>query len=215
VHPGIVHENLSIRRSARSNTTVGAQLRIGERDVRAPGALVIDQYHGQLGTDHLTALFDGLDRDIAVKRAGVSVNGAAHTDQGDCEQGRGGSNTHTASRCKRCARADTCYQHDFIWSEYLGGTPCLLARGDKHDSQLLVPSVERHIAVFGRPPRLAATDRGFFSIVGEQRIRELGVNRPAIRTAAIVRKRESLTSGSDGFDEAAPGVLAVRRGSRD
>jgi IS5 family transposase len=49
-----------------------------------------------------------------------------------------------------------------------------------HDSQLLVPSVERHIAIFDRPPHLAATDRGFFSTDGERRISELGVKRPAI-----------------------------------
>lgn len=49
-----------------------------------------------------------------------------------------------------------------------------------HDSALLVPSVERHIAVFGRAPILAATDRGFFSAAGERRIHELGVRRPAI-----------------------------------
>jgi IS5 family transposase len=50
----------------------------------------------------------------------------------------------------------------------------------KHDSQLLVPSVERHIAIFARAPHLAATDRGFFSLDGERRISELGVKRPAI-----------------------------------
>jgi IS5 family transposase len=50
----------------------------------------------------------------------------------------------------------------------------------KHDSHLLVPSVERHIEVFARPPHLAATDRGFFSLDGERRISELGVKRPAI-----------------------------------
>jgi IS5 family transposase len=50
----------------------------------------------------------------------------------------------------------------------------------KHDSALLVPSVERHIAVFGEAPDLAATDRGFFSLEGERRIQELGVRRAVI-----------------------------------
>ena len=49
-----------------------------------------------------------------------------------------------------------------------------------HDTGLLVPSVERHIAVFGRAPHLAATDRGFFSLDGERRIQELGVKRAVI-----------------------------------
>lgn len=49
-----------------------------------------------------------------------------------------------------------------------------------HDSQLLVPSVKRHVEVFGRAPHLTATDRGFFSVDGERRIIELGVKRAVI-----------------------------------
>jgi len=33
---------------------------------------------------------------------------------------------------------------------------------------LFVPSVEAHIAIFGRPPTVAATDRGFYSTANEQ-----------------------------------------------
>ena len=50
----------------------------------------------------------------------------------------------------------------------------------KHDAALLVPAVERHIELFGRPPILAATDRGYFSRDGERRVQELGVRRPVI-----------------------------------
>src|ERR1700761_5953659 len=49
-----------------------------------------------------------------------------------------------------------------------------------HDSELLVPSVERHIEVFHRPPEMVATDRGFFSNEGERRITTLGVKRAVI-----------------------------------
>lgn len=49
-----------------------------------------------------------------------------------------------------------------------------------HDTGLLVPSVERHIELFGRAPHLVATDRGFFSGDGERRIQELGVRRAVI-----------------------------------
>lgn len=49
-----------------------------------------------------------------------------------------------------------------------------------HDSTLLVSSVERHIEVFNRAPHLVATDRGFFSLEGENRIKELGVRRAVI-----------------------------------
>jgi IS5 family transposase len=50
----------------------------------------------------------------------------------------------------------------------------------KADAPLLVPSVERHQQLFGKTPRLVATDRGFYSGEGETRLRELGVTRPVI-----------------------------------
>lgn len=51
---------------------------------------------------------------------------------------------------------------------------------DKADAPLLVPSAERHIQLFGRPPPMVATDRGFYSSEGEQKLRELGVHHAAI-----------------------------------
>jgi IS5 family transposase len=48
------------------------------------------------------------------------------------------------------------------------------------DALLLVPAVERHIQLFGRSPRLAATDRGFYSGRGEERIIEMGVVHPVL-----------------------------------
>src|SRR6185295_18284830 len=44
------------------------------------------------------------------------------------------------------------------------------------DQLLLVPSVKRHIELFGRPPRLVATDRGFYSAAAEKQLKELGVH---------------------------------------
>jgi transposase, IS5 family len=49
-----------------------------------------------------------------------------------------------------------------------------------HDSQLLVSSVERHIEVFGKPPIMVATDRGFFSGAGVRQIEALGVRRAVV-----------------------------------
>jgi transposase, IS5 family len=49
-----------------------------------------------------------------------------------------------------------------------------------HDSGLLVPSVERHVELFGVAPRLVATDRGFFSGDGVKRIQEMGVQRAVV-----------------------------------
>src|SRR5256886_10549651 len=39
----------------------------------------------------------------------------------------------------------------------------------KNDAPLLVPAVEGHGRVFGRPPGLVAVDRGFYSTDGERR----------------------------------------------
>jgi IS5 family transposase len=50
----------------------------------------------------------------------------------------------------------------------------------KCDATLLVSSVERHAAVFKKPPHLVATDRGFWSGKGERRIKELGVEHAAV-----------------------------------
>jgi IS5 family transposase len=50
----------------------------------------------------------------------------------------------------------------------------------RHDSQVLVSTVERHNAIFERPPDLVATDRGFFSNAGVDAIEKLGVDQPVI-----------------------------------
>lgn len=49
-----------------------------------------------------------------------------------------------------------------------------------NDTGLLVPSVERHIEIFGAPPILVSTDRGFYSAAGIERIEELGVRRAVV-----------------------------------
>lgn len=48
------------------------------------------------------------------------------------------------------------------------------------DHALLVPSVERHEEVFGRVPRVVATDRGFFKTANIRRIEEMGVRCAAV-----------------------------------
>jgi IS5 family transposase len=67
-----------------------------------------------------------------------------------------------------------------VVQEAEGGLVTGIGVTDAHDTALLVPAVEHHVAVFGHVPIMAATDRGFFTNAGELRIRELGVRRPVI-----------------------------------
>jgi IS5 family transposase len=59
------------------------------------------------------------------------------------------------------------------------------------DAPLLVPAVAQHCARFGRPPTLAATDRGFYSTDGECRVRSLGVRHAVIPKPGF-RSRERI-----------------------
>jgi IS5 family transposase len=61
----------------------------------------------------------------------------------------------------------------------------------EHDSALLVPSVEHHEQVFGRVPRVVATDRGFFSLDNLRDVATMGVKcvavpRPGYRSPAWI-----------------------------
>src|SRR3989449_774252 len=61
----------------------------------------------------------------------------------------------------------------------------------KNDAPLLVPAVEGHDRVFGRPPGLVAVDRGFYSTDGERRVRALGVHHAVIPKPGF-RSRERI-----------------------
>jgi IS5 family transposase len=61
------------------------------------------------------------------------------------------------------------------------------------DSDLLTPSIETHLEVFGHAPNLVAADAGFFSAANEAKAEELGVKRvsvPSRSTKSEKRKRE-------------------------
>jgi transposase, IS5 family len=48
------------------------------------------------------------------------------------------------------------------------------------DRELLLPSIEKHKELFGRPPRLVATDRGFYSEELEEKVASAGVKKVAM-----------------------------------
>lgn len=61
-----------------------------------------------------------------------------------------------------------------------GGIVTDVAVVTEHDTKLLVPSVEHHRHVFGRVPRVVATDRGFFSLDNIRDVATLGVRCVAV-----------------------------------
>src|SRR5207245_1040141 len=61
------------------------------------------------------------------------------------------------------------------------------------DSDLLIPSIEKHKELLGRVPDLATADAGFFSAANEAKAKELGVKRVAVpsrSTKSEKRKQE-------------------------
>jgi IS5 family transposase len=69
---------------------------------------------------------------------------------------------------------------DIVEAENGFVTDCQVLDGNPNDGSLLVPALQRHIERFGRPPRLAATDRGFWSAANEKAAYRLGVKRVSI-----------------------------------
>lgn len=62
--------------------------------------------------------------------------------------------------------------------------------GNPSDSEALIPSISHHKVLFGRAPRLVATDRGFWSAQNEAGAIELGVKIVAIpKTGRLSRSR--------------------------
>jgi IS5 family transposase len=74
--------------------------------------------------------------------------------------------------------------------------------GNPSDGKLLIPALKRHIERFGRAPRLAATDRGFWSAANEKDAYELGVKRVAIPIRGKVSKLRLRIQRSRWFRQA-------------
>ena len=77
-----------------------------------------------------------------------------------------------------------------------GGIVTDIAVVTDHDSKLLVPSVEHHRHIFGRVPRVVATDRGFFSSdnirdVATMGVRCVAVPKPGHRSPAWLARERS------------------------
>jgi IS5 family transposase len=83
----------------------------------------------------------------------------------------------------------------------------------KADAPLLVPAVVRHIALFGAPPQVAATDRGFFSFEAEAKLRELGVGTIAVPKPGY-KSQDRIRARAEARVSSGPCVARRRRGTR-
>ena len=77
-----------------------------------------------------------------------------------------------------------------------GGVVTDIAVVNEHDAKLLVPSVEHHQQVFGRVPRVVATDRAFFSFDNIRDVEGMGVRcvavpKPGQRSPAWLARERS------------------------
>ena len=70
-----------------------------------------------------------------------------------------------------------------VWLDEVEGgivTGYRVLEGNPADEKQLLASLETHLRLFGRPPRLVAADRGVYSAANEQAARKMGVQRVAL-----------------------------------
>jgi transposase, IS5 family len=70
-----------------------------------------------------------------------------------------------------------------VWLEEVEGGICSgyrILEGNPSDDKQLQPTLENHLRLFGRPPRLVAADRGVYSAHNEQAAWRMGVKRVAL-----------------------------------
>lgn len=61
------------------------------------------------------------------------------------------------------------------------------------DAGEFIPSIQKHVDIFGRPPHLAAADRGFYSKNNEQEAHDMGVKRVCVpKTGKLSKERKQL-----------------------
>ena len=70
------------------------------------------------------------------------------------------------------------------------------------DSELLTPSIQQHIQQFGRAPRLAAADTGFFSGANEAQAKQLGVKWVAVPSQSTKSTQRKQTQKKRWFKKA-------------
>lgn len=74
--------------------------------------------------------------------------------------------------------------------------------GNPADVDDFVPAVRRHKQIFGRAPRMATADRGFFSAANERAVRELGVKKVVLPARGRLSARRKKTQKQRAFRRA-------------
>jgi IS5 family transposase len=74
-------------------------------------------------------------------------------------------------------------------------------RSQPDDAGEYIPSIQKHIDIFGRPPHLAAGDRGFYSEDNEQKAYEMGVKRVCLPKRGKISKERQLLQKSRWFKQ--------------
>jgi transposase, IS5 family len=82
--------------------------------------------------------------------------------------------------------------------------------GNPADTMAWMPALQQHQACFGRAPKMATGDRGFFSATNEQEAHALGVKRWRCRPAGDSRPRDLSNRSNAGSGERCAGGPAVK-----
>jgi transposase, IS5 family len=88
-----------------------------------------------------------------------------------------------------------------------------LQRGNPPDAPQLLPSVERVMALTGRPPGSVAADRGFGTAANDQAVEALGVKRVGLQRTGTQARHGWRWSGLGGFGGCATGGSGSRPAS--
>ena len=84
---------------------------------------------------------------------------------------------HTDIICRGKINVDVEFGHKVWLDEVDGGivSNYRILKGNPHDTQQLVPSLDQHLENFGSPPKVVTTDRGVYSQTNENYAAVLGV----------------------------------------
>jgi transposase, IS5 family len=84
---------------------------------------------------------------------------------------------HTDIICRGKINVDVEFGHKVWLDEVDGGiiSNYRILKGNPHDTQQLIPSLDQHVKNFGHPPKTLTTDRGVYSNTNEQYASDIGV----------------------------------------